>query len=50
MSGAITGLDMSEALASLPAECDRDFARRLFIIAELHFVIAINKKLEETDD
>lgn len=44
MSGAINGLNLPEALAGLPRSCDRELARRLFLIAEIEFVIAINKK------
>jgi hypothetical protein len=44
MSGVITGLDMAEAMAMLPQGCDQDFARRLFVLAEFHFVTAINRK------
>ncbi len=39
MSAIIVGLDLVEALASLPAGLDRDFARRLFLAAETPFVV-----------
>ena len=32
---------MTEALASIPATCDREIARRLFIEAERGFLIAL---------
>ncbi|MGD9924427.1 MAG: hypothetical protein AB7V13_23735 [Pseudorhodoplanes sp.] len=40
MSGVLAGLDLAQALASLPAGCDLDFACRLLIEAEVHFVAA----------
>jgi hypothetical protein len=41
MSGVINGLDLGEAMASLPEQgLDRDFARRLFMTAEAVFVAA----------
>jgi hypothetical protein len=45
--GLITGLDLAEALASLPDGLDRDFARRLLIAAESGFVPAYVKKTAE---
>ena len=40
MSGHIVGLDMREALGSMPGGLDMDFARRLLLIAERFFVPA----------
>jgi hypothetical protein len=37
MSGAIAGIDMSEAMQMIPPCCDREFARRLFVVAESAF-------------
>jgi len=43
MSGAIVGLDMSEALTGLDAACDRALACRLLIVAEAAFCAATMK-------
>lgn len=41
MSAAVAGLDLAEAMRSLPpCGLDRDFARRLFVIAEAFFIPA----------
>jgi hypothetical protein len=40
MSGHIVGLDMREALRSMPGALDIDFAGRLLLIAERFFVPA----------
>lgn len=40
MAGTLTGLDLVEAMASLPAGMDADFARRLLLAAEAPFVAA----------
>jgi hypothetical protein len=40
----VVGLDLREALASLPPDCDRELARRLLLIAESHFVAAFNAR------
>jgi hypothetical protein len=40
MGGHVVGLDMTEALQSMPAGLDIDFARRLLLIAERFFVPA----------
>ena len=40
MSGHIVGLDMREALGSMPCGLDMDLARRLLLIAERFFVPA----------
>ena len=40
MSGHIVGLDMRDALGSMPRGLDIDFARRLLLIAEQFFVTA----------
>jgi hypothetical protein len=42
-SGALTGLDLIEAMASLPAEIDRERARALFTTAETAFVRAVRE-------
>ena len=42
---------MAEALASLPADCNREYARRLFVIAEVAFLVAhINLQKTKPDD
>jgi hypothetical protein len=38
MSAVVAGLDMAEAMASLPDGADREFAMRLFVIAEAAYV------------
>jgi hypothetical protein len=40
MDGAPSGLDLKEAMASLPQGLKRDFARRLLIAAEAAFLAA----------
>jgi hypothetical protein len=45
-SGAILGLSMTEALASLPGDADADLARRLFVVAEAAFVSAAARRAE----
>lgn len=40
MAGVPSGLNLSDALAALPDECDRSRARALFLIAEVHFLNA----------
>jgi hypothetical protein len=40
MSGHVVGLDLVEAMASLPPGLDLELARRLFFIAERTFVPA----------
>lgn len=47
MSAQITGLDLAEALASLPEQCDRDFARELFVIAEGSFMASMLERLDQ---
>lgn len=47
MSGALSGLDLAEALVSLPEECDREFARRLLIAGEAGFLTG---DIERTKD
>jgi hypothetical protein len=42
-SGERCGLDLVEAMASLPNECDRDRSRRFFIIAERAYLTALIK-------
>ena len=43
-SGALIGLDLSEAMASLPGGIDRERARALLIVAEVAFVRAYQKR------
>jgi hypothetical protein len=43
-SGALIGLDLAEAMASLPGGIDRERARALFIVAEIAFVQAFQKR------
>jgi hypothetical protein len=40
MSGMLSGLDLAEALASLPDGLDRELAKRLLMAAETPFLIA----------
>jgi hypothetical protein len=40
MDGAVTGLDMAQALASVPQDIDLDVTRQLFMAAEIAFVVA----------
>jgi hypothetical protein len=40
MSGHVVGLDLAEALASLPAGLDRQLCRRLLVIAEAAYLAA----------
>lgn len=49
MAGVVVGIDMENALAGLPSACDRDFARRLFVTAELFYVAAINRESDDSD-
>lgn len=44
MGGEIVGLDLTEAMASLPAGLDREFCRRLFVIAETEFLRALPRE------
>jgi hypothetical protein len=43
-SGALTGLDLNEAMASLPHGIDRERARALMIVAETAFVRSYHKR------
>jgi hypothetical protein len=50
MGGDLYGLDMIEAMSSLPDDddcIDYEFARRLFRIAEVCFLSAHNKRVAE---
>lgn len=40
LNGTITGLDLNEAMGSLPDAIDRDFARELMAVAEGAFCTA----------
>jgi hypothetical protein len=48
--GRLSGLDVGEALASLPADCDRDRARALLIAAEAPFLLAFLETKPTTTD
>ena len=43
-TGALIGLDLTEAMASLPQSIDRERARALFMAAEVAFVRAVHKR------
>jgi hypothetical protein len=43
-SGALIGLDLAEAMASMPAGVDRERARALFMAAEAAFVRAFQQR------
>ena len=45
-TGALIGLDLTEAMASLPKGIDRERARALFTAAEVAFVRAFHKRKE----
>jgi hypothetical protein len=45
-TGALIGLDLAEAIASLPDGIDRERARALFTTAETAFVRAFHKRKE----
>ena len=47
IDGILTGLDMAQALASVPSNLDVEFMRRLFAVAELGFVSAHLARLKE---
>lgn len=46
MGGAIAGIDLSEAMRGLPAQCEVGFCERLFIAAEAAFCAAATRLLE----
>lgn len=46
-SGALIGLRLNEAMASLPDGVDRDFACDLFVIAEIAFVRAAGEAADK---
>jgi len=48
MEGAPSGLDLTEAMASLPRGLDRDVARALLIAAEAAFLAALWRSQEQT--
>ena len=51
MAGHVIGLDLREALASLPAGLDVGFVKRLLVIAERHFVAAwLARAMEHKSD
>ena len=50
MSGVVYGLDLMNAMAGVPEIIDRDFVRRLLLIAEAHFVAAVHKRESENTD
>ena len=45
-TGALIGLDLAEAMASLPDSIDRERGRALFVAAETAFVQALHKRKE----
>jgi hypothetical protein len=47
-TGALIGLDLAEAMASLPEGLDRERVRALFMAAEIAFVRAFHKR-KDTD-
>lgn len=40
LGGLISGMDVAEALAALPARLDPDLSKRLLVAAERHYVTA----------
>jgi hypothetical protein len=50
MSGEISGLNMAEALASLPSWTDRDLARQFFIIAEIQTLSVLRSKSDDEQE
>ena len=50
MSGHIVGLDMRDALGSMPRGLEMDFSRRLLLIAERFFVPAWWAQAETTKE
>lgn len=44
MAGEIFGMDLGEALKSLPRGVDRDFARELLIAAEAATLVGLKKR------
>lgn len=49
MDGMLCGLDVNEALASLPDELDRGFAARLLAIAEIHYIASLRKHMDASN-
>ena len=47
-TGALIGLDLAEAMTSLPRGLDRERARALFIVAEAAFVRAFREASSST--
>ncbi|MFN3656830.1 MAG: hypothetical protein ACK4UO_06220 [Pseudolabrys sp.] len=50
LEGVPVGLQLREALASLPGGLDRDLCRRLLIIAEPAFLAALYRKRKDKTD
>lgn len=50
MSALVVGLDLAEAMASVPAEIDTTFVRRLFVIAESAYVPAALRHAKDTKE
>jgi hypothetical protein len=51
MAGHVTGLDLREALAGVPAGLDLVYVKRLLVIAERHFVAAwLARAMEQKPD
>jgi hypothetical protein len=49
LGGSITGMDIAEARAALPPHLDSEFAARLLVAAELHFVNAYCSRNEKEE-
>jgi hypothetical protein len=48
MDAVMVGIDMADALASLPSGVDRDFARELLIVGEIaHVAETFKRKANE---
>lgn len=50
MGGDVVGLDIVEAMSSLPRGCDTELARSLFIAAEAPFLMAFADQQRRNKD
>ncbi len=50
LDGVIVGLDIAEALAGMRAGLDREFCRRLLIVAEGAYLVAWHRHAAETKE
>lgn len=50
MAGEMSGLILSEALASVPDDCERELVKRLLIVAEIAFLSARRQKADAEKD